>query len=161
MKPSHRKDVIIARIIFAFICVAFIAIIVSIVLLISSHFGKSKVPVQDTQKQTESEEDDTVYEDVPIVTPETEVVEQKVIVKTTASVNLRTEPDKDSEVQTVVPEGTELIVILEQDGWAKVGYAGYEGYVYTEYIQQVAADASTDQPESDEDTAGSISDIVE
>ena len=44
MKPSHRKDVIIARIIFAFICIVLIAIIVSIVILISSNIKKDKKP---------------------------------------------------------------------------------------------------------------------
>ena len=138
MKPSHRKDVIIARIIFAFICIVLIAIIVSIVILISSHIKKNESPAESTA-QTESEpESEDIYEDVPIVTPEVEVVEQKVIVRTTSSVNLRSEADKDSEVLTVVPQGMELIVSSEENGWAKVEYAGYSGYVFTEYIQQVA-----------------------
>lgn len=140
MKPSHRKDVIIARIIFAFICIALLAIIVSIVMLISSHIGKKHQNDPSANTQTESESEDTnVYEDVPIVTPETEVIEQKILVKTTAAVNLRAEADKDSEPITVVPEGTELIVISELNGWAQVDYAGYSGYVYTEYIQQIAS----------------------
>ena len=44
MKPSHRKDVIIARVIFAFICIALIAIIVSVIILISSHTKKKQEP---------------------------------------------------------------------------------------------------------------------
>lgn len=39
MKKSHRKDVIIARIIFAAMCIALIAIIIGVVSLINSHRG--------------------------------------------------------------------------------------------------------------------------
>ena len=154
MKPSHRKDVIIARIIFAFICIVLIAIIVSIVILISSNIKKDKKPEESTvQTESESESED-IYEDVPIVTPEVEVVEQKVIVKTTSSVNLRSEADKDSEVLTVVPQGMELIVNSEENGWAKVEYAGYSGYVFTEYIQQIATSQENEAENSDSVTEG-------
>lgn len=137
MKPSHRKDVIIARIIFAFICVALIAIIVSIVILISSH-TKKKQEAKETETQTEQEsETEDIYEDIPFVTPDEEAVQQKNLVKTTSSVNLRTNADKDSEVLIVVPEGIELIVFSEENGWVQVEYAGYSGYVFAEYIQQI------------------------
>lgn len=151
MKPSHRKDVIIARIIFAFLCLALLAIIISIVMLISSHIAKKQPVKQNTSTQTESESEDTnVYEDIPVITPSTEIVEQKVLVKTTAAVNLRAEADKDSDQITVVPEGTELVVLSEQAGWAQVEYAGYSGYVFTEYIQQIAnpSGETEDSPEA-------------
>ena len=93
MKPSHRKDVIIARVIFAFICIALIAIIVSVIILISSHTKKKENP-KETEIQTEREsESEDIYEDIPFVTPDEEVIDQKVIVKTTSSVNLRTAAD--------------------------------------------------------------------
>ena len=37
MKKSHRKDVIIARIIFAAMCVALVAIIIGLVMLVRAH----------------------------------------------------------------------------------------------------------------------------
>ena len=54
MKKSHRKDVIIARIIFAAMCIALIAIIIGVVSLINSHRGGSKADTQ--TQQTESME---------------------------------------------------------------------------------------------------------
>ena len=50
MKPSHRKDVIIARIIFAGICIALIAVIAAIIVVIASH---RKPDVKETQTHTE------------------------------------------------------------------------------------------------------------
>lgn len=161
MKPSHRKDVIIARIIFAFLCLALLAIIISIIMLISSHVGKKHSAVQTASTQTESESEDTnVYEDIPVVTPSTEIVEQKVLVKTTDAVNLRKEADKESGVQVVIPEGTELVVLSELDGWAQVEYAGYSGYVFTEFIQQVA-NGDVPEDESDEEEVSHEEDAVD
>ena len=42
MKASHRKDVIIARLIFAAICLFLIALIVTIVITVNSKGGKKK-----------------------------------------------------------------------------------------------------------------------
>ena len=58
MKKSHRKDVIIARIIFAAMCIALIAIIIGVVSLINSHRGGNKADTQ--TQQTESMEPATV-----------------------------------------------------------------------------------------------------
>ena len=43
MKPSHRKDVIIARIIFAVMCLALVAIIAAVAVTISSHRKQAKL----------------------------------------------------------------------------------------------------------------------
>ena len=48
MKKSHRKDVIIARIIFAAMCIALIAIIIGVVSLINSHRGGQQSGYTDT-----------------------------------------------------------------------------------------------------------------
>ena len=154
MKPSHRKDVIIARIIFACICIALIAIIVSVIILISSHTKKKQEP-KETETQTEQEsESEEIYEDIPVVTPDQNEAQQKDIVKTTSSVNLRANADKDSDVLIVVPEGIELLVFSEENGWAQVEYAGYSGYVYTEYIQQIAASQDGETENTDAATEG-------
>lgn len=42
MKASHRKDVIIARLIFAAICLFLIALIVTIVITVNSKGGKKR-----------------------------------------------------------------------------------------------------------------------
>lgn len=149
MKPSHRKDVIIARIIFACICIALIAIIVSVVILISSHMKKNDSSKPDESLAQQETETEDMYQDVPVVTPGEDTSDPKQLVKTTSSVNLRAQADKDSEVLVVVPEGMQLIVYAEENGWAKVEYAGYEGYVFAEYIQNVEADQEeADNPDS-------------
>ena len=43
MKPSHRKDVIIARIIFAFMCLALVVIIAAVIMTVSSHRKAAKL----------------------------------------------------------------------------------------------------------------------
>lgn len=152
MRPSRRKDVIIARVIFAFICLAVAAIIGAVIILISARFKNAEVKPKEsqaTEKETESQED--LIDQIPIVpATEEEIVITEVRVKTTTGVKLRSETNTESEVLTVVPEGTELVVITEEDGWAKVKYDGYTGYVFTEYVQQVSGaeeEASSDERE--------------
>ena len=53
MKPSHRKDVIIARIIFVVFCVIVIAIVSGIIVSVVNHF---KVNTQPETQATESEQ---------------------------------------------------------------------------------------------------------
>ena len=48
MKASHRKDVIIARLIFAAICLFLIALIVTIVITVNSKGGKKNGAGQGT-----------------------------------------------------------------------------------------------------------------
>ncbi len=48
MKASHRKDVIIARLIFAAICLFLIALIATIVITVTSKGGKKKGAGQGT-----------------------------------------------------------------------------------------------------------------
>ena len=60
MKPSHRKDVIIARIIFAGICIALIAVIAAIIVVIASH-RKPDVKETQTESQTNAGDDVSAY----------------------------------------------------------------------------------------------------
>ena len=57
MKASHRKDVIIARLIFAAICLFLIALIVTIVITVNSKGGKKKE--QDKVQQNAVSESET------------------------------------------------------------------------------------------------------
>lgn len=54
---------------------------------------------------------------------------------TTASLRVRKEASTDSEVKTLVPEGTKVTVLDESiDGWYKVSYKSYTGYVSADYV---------------------------
>ena len=134
MKKSHRKDVIIARIIFAAMCVALIAIIIGLVMLVRAHKSdKATQPMEQTQTQTQSEEW------VPdVVEPETQTQTQEVVemtyMWTTDGVNLRSEPNTDSAVVTVLGVGTQVRMIGEEDGWVKVSFNDQEGYIRADFL---------------------------
>lgn len=159
MKPSHRKDVIIARIIFACLCVALIAIIASIVVIVSSHNksnrdkinNQQEAPQLQDQKDTEGAEnnDDQLTDDNNGAAGDSQVEElTEISVKTTTGVNLRSAADKESEILATIPENTELTVIEEENDWVKVEYDGKTGYVYNEFVRQVIA-----EPEGEAGTA--------
>ena len=96
MKKSHRKDVIIARIIFAAMCIALIAIIIGVVSLINSHRGGSKADTQ--TQQTESMEPETLLQ-LPPVSDYAQGTENDVTyVWTTTGVNLRSEPEQTARL---------------------------------------------------------------
>ena len=132
MKKSHRKDVIIARIIFAAMCVALVAIIIGLVMLVRAH-KSDKATQQMEQTQTQSEEW------VPdVVEPETQTQTSEVVemtyMWTTDGVNLRSEPNTDSAVVTVLGVGTQVRMIGEEDGWVKVSFNDQEGYIRADFL---------------------------
>ena len=134
MKKSHRKDVIIARIIFAAMCVALIAIIIGLVMLVRAHKSdKATQQMEETQTQTQSEKlmPDVVEPETQTQTPE--VVEMSYM-WTTDGVNLRSEPNTDSAVVTVLGVGTQVRMIGEEDGWVKVSFNDQEGYIRADFL---------------------------
>lgn len=133
MKKSHRKDVMIARIIFAAMCIALIAIIAGVVMLVRAHRSKP-TPNQVTQ-QTQSQMQDTTRNDVIDVpdTQDTQMAEMTYM-WTTDGVNLRSEPNTDCDVVTVLEMGTQVRMIGEADGWVKVSYNDQEGYIRADFL---------------------------
>lgn len=137
MKKSHRKDVIIARVIFALICLLLIAAIAAALVHIRERIVRNHKNTQETQ--TESQISENVNPALPPVTenPGTEQSEEEEFVQllwTSTTVNLRSEPSTDSEVLTVLAEGARLELLGEEEGWVKVSFAGQEGYVSTDYV---------------------------
>ena len=151
MKPNHRKDVIIARIIFAFICLALIGIIVGVVILITP--GKK---VAKESQQTESQQDDV---DVPIVSDldknkdsqsqdsqsgdgqnsnkdNNDMSDGTRYVTAIEGVRLREQPSTDAPILAVCPPGDPLKFISEENGWTKVDYDGQIGYVSSEFLEE-------------------------
>lgn len=134
MKKSHRKDVIIARIIFAAMCVALVAIIIGLVMLVRAHKSdKATQQMEQTQTQTQSEEGvpDVVEPETQTQTPE---VVEMTYMWTTDGVNLRSEPNTDSAVVTVLGVGTQVRMIGEEDGWVKVSFNDQEGYIRADFL---------------------------
>ncbi len=52
----------------------------------------------------------------------------------TENVNIRTEPNTDCEIITVLQKGSSVTRIDEVDGWSKVVYEGEERYITSEYL---------------------------
>ncbi|WP_026507408.1 SH3 domain-containing protein [Butyrivibrio sp. MC2013] len=78
-----------------------------------------------TGEDTLGDEDEEVDESVP----------QGSIVHTTSGLNLRTSPEKADNIGQTVKSGTELILVGEENGWAKVWYDGQYYYCSKSYIQ--------------------------
>lgn len=157
MKASHRKDVIIARLIFAAICLFLIALIATIVITITSKGGEKKE--QDKAQQnvaSESETDsdsDTEIGAIYLPQQTTEGTE-KTYVTTTSSVNMREKPDKNANIVTVIAQDVKLEFVSEDNGWAQVIFQGQTGYVSSDYVKSDMADGTTDSGTSDGDAAG-------
>ena len=149
MKASHRKDVIIARLIFAAICLFLIALIATIVITITSKGGKKKE--QDKVQQnavSESETDsagDSNTEIGAIYLPQqTTEGTEKTYVTTTSSVNMREKPDKNANIVTVIGQNVKLEFVSEDNGWTQVIFQGQTGYVSSDYVKSDMADGTTD-----------------
>ncbi|HKM33380.1 MAG TPA: SH3 domain-containing protein [Lachnospiraceae bacterium] len=53
----------------------------------------------------------------------------------TVTLYVRTEPTTDSSVMSMVPEGEELLVLDETDGWVKVNVEEGDGWISKEYVE--------------------------
>ena len=160
MKASHRKDVIIARLIFAAICLFLIALIATIVITITSKGGKKKE--QDKAQQnvaSESEADsdsDTEIGAIYLPQQTTEGTE-KTYVTTTSSVNMREKPDKNANIVTVIGQDVKLEFVSEDNGWTQVIFQGQTGYVSSDYVKSDMADSTTDSGTSGAADSGAAS----
>ena len=131
MKKSHRKDVIIARIIFAAMCIVLLAAIISLgVWLHGKKAGKNPV-----SQVTEQQNNLPVVQntELPPVT-ENPAEEVETYVWTNTGVNLREKPNTDCRILTILEEGARLTLLGEEDGWVKVIYTDVEGYVSAEFV---------------------------
>ena len=145
MKPSHRKDVIIARIIFAFMCLALVVIIAAVIMTVSSHRKAAKLEeelqqLQEETKQQEEQVDQNTEDSSYVVSQPVEEPVMEVYVRATANVNLRTEASTESEVMLTIDSGTEMVLVSEENGWALVSYDGQTGYVSADFIENVEAE---------------------
>lgn len=148
MKRSKhfRKDVILARVIFA-ILVIVIGVLIGIGVS-SLTKDKDNDDTQQTESQQTEEYDIPQYEETEVeIETETEVEVEEVVVyaKTTAQVRLRKEPNTNCEVVTSVPSGTKTLMLEEADGWYKVSYNGQEGYIRADYVEIVEETVSPDE----------------
>ena len=55
--------------------------------------------------------------------------------KREANVRLRAEPKKNAAVYTTVKSGKSLIILEMLDGWARVEYEGFHGYMMSDYLK--------------------------
>lgn len=179
MKKSHRREIFLARVVFGIFLVLVAAVIALSVMLISSHLrddggsnDKEAVVSDDKKNSVEpSEIKEGIYE-APTESEETgeqngsegtESTESNYR-WTTTRVNFRQTPSttEDNLIQSLDTD-TKVEWISESDGWAKVKYNDYEGYISAEYLtatdpngqsddQSQGTDAGDDQDSSDNQT---------
>lgn len=146
-KKSHRKDVIIARGIFAVVCLVFIVIIAAAAVRIRDNYVKTHQDTQDSQTQDSAEE--SVNPALPPVTEDSVTESEEEFVKilwTSTNVNLRSEPNTSSEVITVLVQGARLELLGEEEGWVKVSFCGQEGFVSIDYVTDTEPVQESDTP---------------
>ncbi len=71
---------------------------------------------------------------------------EKETVYATENVNIRTEPNTDCEIITVLQKGSSVTRIDEVDGWSKVVYEGEERYITSEYLSATPPEEKTEKP---------------
>lgn len=138
-KSKHfRKDVIIARIIFAILCILIGVLVGTGISALMKHAEKDKD--NDTQKpntQIQIEVDTQGMQTEPPVDTEGEDSQMMEIpvsyVVPTTEVRLREEPNTSCETLAKIPAGTKLTLLEELDGWYKVSYEEMEGYISADY----------------------------
>ncbi len=158
MKKSHRKDVIIARIIFAFIVVILVALIVFGIKAIMKYRAGKETPIGTESQTTETVSTETAPTELPseddnsewiVDDTETENTEQPqetqtteeepepatVTLKAMYGVNIRAGAGTDNDILGSVPEGDTATLLEERDdGWGYIQYGDLTGYVYLEYF---------------------------
>ena len=141
-KSKHfRKDVVMARIIFAILCIALIIGLVVLVSALSDSLKETEKPAdtQHSESQVEDTEDFDTETSEETQVEETEEKEPEVayFVKITGNVNFRPEPSTGNTPYGKVPMGTKCKLIEELDGWFYIEYNGQKGYVSASYAHIV------------------------
>lgn len=142
MKKSHRKDVIIARIIFAAMCIVLLAVIISLGVWLHGRKAEKNAVSQVSEQQNNLPAVQNT--ELPPVT-ENPVEETETCVWTNTGVNLREQPNTDCRILTILEEGAELTLLGEEDGWVNVSYNDVEGYVSAEYVTDVNPAGTTEE----------------
>lgn len=84
-------------------------------------------------------------EPAPTKTEEPQKTETKKEVYVTADggLNMREKPDKNAKVLILIPTGTKLTVLEEQNGWYKVEYNGKTGWVSKDFVSETKPEWKT------------------
>ena len=91
----------------------------------------------------------------PILASAAEYEEETVYA--TENVNIRTEPNTDCDIITVLQKGSSITRIDEADGWSKVIYDGEERYITSEYLsltlpEEKPAEVTTEEPTTEDNS---------
>ena len=75
----------------------------------------------------------------------------------TENVNIRTEPNTDCDIITVLQKGSSITRIDEADGWSKVLYEGEERYITSEYLaltppEEKPTEETTEEPTTEDNS---------
>ncbi len=148
MSKKHRRDVIIARIVF----VIFLLVMGVLIWKLAAWGIEKFIPEQEsTQTETETETETQPYFVIDPNAPTTETEGEpetetqsgteagtaERTAKVTTGVRMRKEPNTDCEILTVIGEGTEVTVLGEEGEWSQISFGGFTGYVKTEYLEMV------------------------
>lgn len=143
-KSKHfRKDVIIARVIFAALCIALIVLISTV---FNALFGKDdqgdKPNLPGTENSQDEQNDDLGDINSEGDTTDTEDSEQIQIqvvryAQTTAQLRLREEPNTNCDTLITVEKGQRAVILEDLDGWYRVSYNGVVGYFAAKYVEVI------------------------
>ena len=147
MSKKHRRDVIIARIVFVIFLLVMGVLIWKLAAWGIERFWPEKESTQ-TQMETETETETQPYfvidpnateveteietETETQTETEAEAVERKA--KTTTGIRMRKEPNTNCDILTVIGEGNEVTILGEEGDWSQISFNGLTGYVKTEYL---------------------------
>ena len=97
--------------------------------------AEKKTAVENVKKEDKASKKKEASEETT-TTEESDALDESraVTMKTTANLNLRKEPNTDSEIIKVISKGTELKKYSEENGWAKVKVQEDVGYVSAEFL---------------------------
>lgn len=70
----------------------------------------------------------------------------------TENVNIRTEPNTDCDIITVLQKGSSITRIDEADGWSKVLYEGKKRYIISEYLSLTSPEEKPTEETKEEPT---------
>ena len=156
-KSKHfRKDVILARVIAGVVLIVVMALLISVVSLLTKESGQDKdsqntpntqqsqnvLPQKPDTEEVDDTEDLVSEEQSESTEVESETdsqpeEEHKIYVKTTTQVKLRAEANTNCATLDRINGGTTLEVLEVLDGWYKVTYDGKVGYVSADYAKVV------------------------
>ena len=110
--------------------------------------SESSEPTENTSESVSDSTSESVSDSTSESTAQSPSQTKKEVMKTTATLNVRTGPGTNYDKVGLIPSGTNVTRISEENGWSRIEYNGSERYVSSSYLIKADSQSASETQSS-------------